>query len=114
MNILANAIDAFDEMSQDSCEIDRKARPSQIAIRTEVSSDRKSVIIHIRDNGPGMPEDVKKQAFDHLFTTKAIGKGTGLGLSISRQIVEEKHRGQLSCLSTLGKGTELIVQIPIL
>ncbi|HEY9848963.1 MAG TPA: AAA family ATPase [Leptolyngbyaceae cyanobacterium] len=114
MNILANAIDAFDEMSQDSCDIDRKARPSQIAIRTEVNSDRKSAIVHIQDNGPGMTEDVKKRVFDHLFTTKAIGKGTGLGLSISRQIVEEKHRGQLSCLSTLGKGTEFIIEIPIL
>ncbi|MDY7015575.1 MAG: ATP-binding protein [Cyanobacteriota bacterium] len=51
--------------------------------------------------------------FEHLFTTKPVGKGTGLGLSIGRQIVEEKHGGQMSCISELGKGTEFIIGLPL-
>jgi len=60
-----------------------------------------------------MSEEVKQRIFDHLFTTKAVGKGTGLGLAIAKQIVEETHGGKLSCNSVLGKGTEFVIQIPI-
>ena len=42
-----------------------------------------------------------------------LGKGTGLGLSISYQIITEKHRGQLRCLSEVGVGTEFIITIPV-
>jgi len=48
-----------------------------------------------------------------MFTTKAIGKGTGLGLSISQQIVQQKHNGQLSFTSVLGKGSEFVIEISI-
>ncbi|HBY75544.1 MAG TPA: hypothetical protein DEG47_00680, partial [Cyanobacteria bacterium UBA11148] len=48
-----------------------------------------------------------------FFTTKPVGSGTGLGLAISHQIIVEKHNGQIRCISTLGKGTEFIVQIPV-
>jgi signal transduction histidine kinase len=61
-----------------------------------------------------MPEEVQKKIFDPFFTTKSVGSGTGLGLSISYQIVVEKHKGQLSCVSALGKGTELIIKIPVI
>jgi signal transduction histidine kinase len=71
------------------------------------------VVIGICDNGPGMTEEVYRRVFDPFFTTKPIGKGTGLGLSISYQIVVEKHRGLLKCVSHPGKGAELIIQIPI-
>jgi PAS domain S-box-containing protein len=71
------------------------------------------VVIRIADNGPGMSEDVQKKIFDPFFTTKDVGSGTGLGLSISYQIVVEKHKGRLSCISVLGQGTQLIVEIPV-
>jgi signal transduction histidine kinase len=60
-----------------------------------------------------MTEEVYQRVFDPFFTTKPVGKGTGLGLSISYQIVVEKHRGQLKCVSHPGKGAEFIIQIPI-
>jgi signal transduction histidine kinase len=72
-----------------------------------------SVVIRIADNGSGMSEAVKKKLFDPFFTTKPVGSGTGLGLSISYQIVVEKHKGQISCISAPGKGTEFIVEIPV-
>lgn len=71
------------------------------------------VVIRITDNGSGMSEEVQKNIFDPFFTTKPVGSGTGLGLSISYQIVVEKHNGQLNCVSSLGKGTELSVEIPV-
>jgi two-component system, NtrC family, sensor kinase len=60
-----------------------------------------------------MSEKVKEQIFDTFFTTKPIGKGTGMGLSISYQIVVEKHKGKLDCISEIGKGTEFIIRLPI-
>lgn len=83
-----------------------------IRIRTCVT-DGGRVLIGIADNGCGMTEEVKKRVFDPFFTTKPIGKGTGLGLAISYQIVVEKHGGQLQCVSTVGEGTEFVVEIPI-
>ena len=82
-----------------------------ISIRTLAIADDK-VAIRITDNGPGMPEEVKKRIFDPFFTTKPVGSGTGLGLSVSYQIIVEKHKGQLHCISTPGEGTEFIIQIP--
>jgi signal transduction histidine kinase len=60
-----------------------------------------------------MSEEIQKQMFDPFFTTKPVGTGTGLGLAISHQIVVEKHKGQISCVSTPGQGTEVIVEIPV-
>jgi PAS domain S-box-containing protein len=71
------------------------------------------VIIRITDNGSGMSEEVQKKIFDPFFTTKSVGSGTGLGLSISYQIVVEKHKGKISCVSALGQETEFIVEIPV-
>ncbi len=109
MNILANAIDALEEHLEDQ----GKMFSPQVLIRTEVLSDQHTVIIRIKDNGSGMPEEIKARIFDHQFTTKKVGKGTGLGLAIARQIVEETHRGHLSCNSVLGEGTEFVIEIPV-
>ncbi|MGK7923382.1 MAG: ATP-binding protein [Trichodesmium sp.] len=101
MNIIANAIDALEE--QDN--------PGIITIKTEI--DDNYVKIAISDNGHGIPESVQKRIFDPFFTTKTVGKGTGLGLSISHQIVVEKHRGKLKCLSHPNGGTVFEILIPV-
>lgn len=115
MNILANAIDVFDEVgeAQSSTQAQRNRQATnQILIRTRFIAADNTVVVRIQDNGPGMSEAVKEKVFDHLFTTKEVGKGTGLGLSISRQIVEETHGGKLTCISELDKGTEFIIELP--
>jgi signal transduction histidine kinase len=113
MNLIANAIDAFDELSQ-GCSFDElMARPHTITIRTGLNSDGTHAIISVKDNGPGMSGEVKDRAFDHFFTTKTVGFGTGLGLYISRQIVGEKHQGTLSCISAPGEGAEFIIELPV-
>jgi two-component system NtrC family sensor kinase len=113
MNILANAIDACEEANQEHSFEEIQANPNVIIIKTEVSEDNQTAIIKIKDNGTGLPEEIKSRIFDQLFTTKPVGKGTGLGLSISRQIVEEKHGGSLTFNSVLGEGTEFAIAIPI-
>ncbi|OUL32658.1 ATP-binding protein [Nostoc sp. 106C] len=121
LNILTNAVDAVEDllaMSQTlrEAEAGRSTllanNKGEIRIQTELTAD-KQVIIRILDNGVGIPESVQKQLFDPFFTTKPIGKGTGLGLSISYQIITEKHQGKLHCNSSLGKGTEFVIAIPL-
>ncbi|MEH1825533.1 MAG: ATP-binding protein [Nostoc sp.] len=107
MNIISNAIDALEES------VEKNPIPPQIQIRTQQISPE-IITIHIRDNALGILEIQLAKIFDPFFTTKPIGKGTGLGLSISYQIITEKHNGRLECLSTPGKGTEFIIQIPII
>jgi len=104
MNILANSIDAMEEA--------RVKHKKTITIRTEMI-DGDSVVIRIKDDGPGMTEEVRQRLFDAFFTTKPEGKGTGLGLSISHQIVVEKHGGKLECISVPGEGAEFLIEIPI-
>ncbi len=135
MNIIANAIDALEEYSYQNLAIRtiENLQPSfvqgyqkppifsteppisSIKIRTEVLANdgNPRVLIRIRDNGPGIPPEVKPKLFDPFFTTKPVGKGAGLGLSISYQIVVEKHGGVLKCFSEVGEGTEFWIEIPI-
>lgn len=84
-----------------------------IWIKTSVSEEEECVWIRIADNGCGMASEVQERLFDPFFTTKSPGKGTGLGLAISYQIVVEKHKGRLECVSRAGKGTEFAIAIPI-
>ena len=60
----------------------------------------------------GMPEEVKKRLFDTFFTTKPVSKGTGLGLSIWYAIIE-KHKGSMKISSEVGRGTKILISIPV-
>ncbi len=77
-----------------------------------VQAFQKNILIRIMDNGTGIPENIRSHLFEPFFTTKPVGKGIGLGLSISYHIVVEKHGGKLLCNSTVGQGTEFIIEIP--
>jgi signal transduction histidine kinase len=110
MNILANAIDMFDEMAEQHSYQHFQIHPQSITIQTALTSSHQ-VEIRIRDNGQGMSEAIKARIFDPTFTTKGVGKGTGLGLAIVRQILE-KHNGTLTVNSELGQGTEFRLCLP--
>ena len=105
VNILVNAIDAIEESASSD-------RQPCISIHTQVI-DHNYVEIAIADNGSGIPEAIQQQIFNPFFTTKPVGKGTGMGMAISYQIITEKHKGRLTCVSSLGKGTEFIILIPV-
>lgn len=112
MNLIANALDAFEEAAEKRSDQPRADSPDTIWITTDVV-DARWVRIAIADNGPGMSKAVLLKLFDPFFTTKPVGKGTGLGLSISYQIIVEKHRGRLSCESQVGEGSRFVIQLPL-
>lgn len=70
------------------------------------------VEIRIRDNGTGIPADVREKMFNPFFTTKPAGEGTGLGLSMSHDIVVKQHGGTIDVLTEPGAFTEFIITLP--
>ena len=70
------------------------------------------VEIRIRDNGTGIPPEVKEKLFNPFFTTKPAGEGTGLGLSMSHDIVVKQHGGTIEVKSEPGVFTEFIITLP--
>jgi signal transduction histidine kinase len=70
------------------------------------------VEISIRDNGTGIPPDLKDKIFNPFFTTKPAGEGTGLGLSISHDIVVKQHSGSIEIDTQPGQFTEIRVILP--
>ena len=70
------------------------------------------VEIRIRDNGTGIPQEVKEKMFNPFFTTKPAGEGTGLGLSMSHDIVVKQHGGKIDVSTEPGAFTEFIITLP--
>jgi len=102
LNIISNAIHAIKKRYGNE-------QGGQISITT--LSDEKGVIIKIADNGTGMDENTKKKVFEPFFTTKDVGEGTGLGMSIVYNTIR-KHQGEISIDTTVGVGTEFIIELP--
>ena len=71
-----------------------------------------SVEIRIRDNGTGIPPEVKEKMFNPFFTTKPVGEGTGLGLSISHDIIVKQHGGSIEVDTKPGEFTEFRIVLP--
>ena len=70
------------------------------------------VEVRIRDNGTGIPQEVKEKMFNPFFTTKPAGEGTGLGLSMSHDIVVKQHGGKIDVATEPGSFTEFIITLP--
>ena len=83
----------------------------KITVRTWQEGNE--VVFSVADSGGGVPERVRDKIFDPFFTTKEVGRGTGQGLAIARAVVVEKHGGQISFETELGKGTTFFVRLPI-
>jgi len=97
LNILANAVQAINEKGI-------------ITITSEVEDKR--IKISVKDDGCGISEENLPKILDPFFTTKDPGKGTGLGLSITYNIIQE-HAGTIEFDSHIGKGTRVIISLPI-
>lgn len=99
MNLVQNAVDALSETTDPE-------------INMRIFERAGEIVLHVSDNGPGVPEMVAKSMFDPFFTTKPVGKGTGLGLSISHKIAQE-HGGSLVLFDTGSKGTCFELVLPL-
>ena len=107
LNILNNAFYATRERAREEG-ADYRAK---IWVKSRaVEGDQ--IEVRIRDNGPGIPDEIRDRLFTPFFTTKPAGEGTGLGLSITHDIVVSVHRGSLSVESERGLYTEFIVALP--
>lgn len=100
-NLISNARDAL----KSSGTVDPK-----IFVKTFTEGDK--VILEFADNGPGIPDDIRKKVFQPFFTTKDIGKGTGLGLAIVSETVR-KHQGQVQVLQRQGGGALFRITLPL-
>lgn len=94
-NILVNACQAIDGQGT-------------ITITTEYKN--KKLVVKIKDTGKGIPQNQLSKIFSAGFTTKGIGVGTGLGLAICSKIIE-KHKGEITVTSEVGKGSEFTITI---
>jgi two-component system NtrC family sensor kinase len=81
-------------------------------ITITTATDGENVSITVADSGTGIPKENLSRIFDPFFTTKPVGEGTGLGLSLSYGIVQ-KHRGEITVDSEMGKGTTFRIVLPI-
>jgi PAS domain S-box-containing protein len=85
---------------------------SRIDVQTTLDPTGERIIARIRDNGPGLPEDVLPRIFEPFYTTKEVGQGTGLGLAIAYGIVQE-HGGQIVASNHPEGGAVFTVELPV-
>jgi signal transduction histidine kinase len=84
----------------------------QPTLRASTRNLGDAVEIRIRDNGTGIPPEVREKMFDPFFTTKPAGEGTGLGLSMSHDIIVKQHGGTIEVDTEQGNFTEFRIVLP--
>ncbi|MBL0373418.1 GAF domain-containing protein [Rhizobium sp. KVB221] len=107
LNLISNGFHATSKRA--SSEPGDRYEPTLAAVTRNLGD---SVEIIIRDNGPGIPPEVKEKMFNPFFTTKPAGEGTGLGLSLSHDIIVKQHAGSIEVDTELGHYTEFRIQLP--
>ena len=107
LNLICNG---FYAATKRSAETNGGDHEPTLAAATKNRGDR--VEITIRDNGTGIPADVKEKMFNPFFTTKPAGEGTGLGLSISHDIIVKQHGGSIEVETQPGEFTEIKIVLP--
>jgi histidine kinase/DNA gyrase B/HSP90-like ATPase len=109
LNLVVNAGEAIPEPNG----VNRKGGKGKVRVAAEAApaADGAWVRLSVADNGTGMPDDVKRRAFDMFFTTKTRGLGTGLGLALVRQVVE-RAGGRVDIDSKVGRGTTVTMSLP--
>jgi signal transduction histidine kinase len=107
LNLISNG---FYAATKRKAQADNNGYEPTLAVATKNLGD--SVEIRIRDNGTGIPLEVKEKIFNPFFTTKPAGEGTGLGLSISHDIVVKQHGGFIEVDTQPGAFTEFRIILP--
>jgi signal transduction histidine kinase len=82
-------------------------------VPVNIKKIKDSVEIQVRDNGPGIPDEIRDKIFQPFFTTKPTGQGTGLGLSMSYDIITKGHGGNMTVETKTGEGSSFILSIPL-
>ena len=106
LNLFGNA---FDAVHEHAATVNGEYAPT-VTVATRRIEGR--VEIRVKDNGPGIPEEIREKIFDPFFTTKPAGSGTGLGLSLFYDIVTQGHGGTLTVESKEGEGATFVITLP--
>ena len=107
LNLISNG---FYAATKRKAQADNDTYEPTLTASTRSLGDR--VEIRIRDNGTGIPSEVKEKMFNPFFTTKPVGEGTGLGLSISHDIIVKQHGGSIEVDTQPGEFTEFRIVLP--
>src|SRR5262245_40864862 len=107
LNLISNG---FYAATKRRSEVDGDGYEPTLVASTRSLGDR--VEIRVRDNGTGIPSEVKEKMFNPFFTTKPAGEGTGLGLSICHDIIVKQHGGSIEVDTQPGEFTEIRVTLP--
>ena len=107
LNLFSNGFYAATKRARDS---GNGAFHPTLAVATREAGE--AVEITVRDNGTGIPPEIRDKLFQPFFTTKPTGEGTGLGLSISYDIVTQQHGGTITVESEPGAYTEFTIRLP--
>ncbi len=99
INVVINAVQALAE---------EESPGNELKVKTTVAGNR--LEIRVIDTGPGIPDDLREKIFEPLFSTKSFG--VGLGLAIVEDIMAE-HGGGIEIESVVGKGTEVVLWLPV-
>ena len=105
LNLIVNAAQAISDIVATS------HQPGLIQVRTY--RDGAHAVVEVQDSGSGIPEAARPRVFEPFFTTKAPGKGTGQGLAIARTIVVDRHGGEITFQTEVGRGTTFRVRLPL-
>ena len=106
LNLVVNARDAIaDRIKQE------KGFFGSIVLSTCLRDNK--ICLIVEDDGIGIAQENLERVFDPFFTTKLIGQGTGQGLYICRNIIVEKHTGEISIKSEIGRGTKVAISLPV-
>jgi signal transduction histidine kinase len=124
LNLCNNAFDACAErFAMSEVEVSRSAMRDKAKVKSEKAevfhpkltvrtiSDKGKVSIEIKDNGPGIPDEIKDKILQPFFTTKKGTEGTGLGLSITHDIVKAHGGRKLEIETVVNKGTKVIIKL---
>jgi two-component system, NtrC family, sensor kinase len=107
LNLISNG---FYAATKRRAEADGDGYEQTVVASTRSLGDR--VEIRVRDNGAGIPPEVKEKMFNPFFTTKPAGEGTGLGLSICHDIIVKQHGGSIEVETQPGEFTEIRLTLP--
>ena len=100
-NLIVNAEQALRELPG----------PRRLRLTTRHLKQSNQIVFKVKDNGPGVPEDLRRRIFEPFFTTKDVGKGTGIGLAICHRILEN-HGGKIKIEQTPEGGATFVIRLP--